>query len=74
MGVMHVLNRTGHQTLTWDEADVSSVENALKEYAALRSDGYVAFKKEPGRDDVERLDGFDPEASEILWLRPLQGG
>ena len=74
MGVMHVLDRTGHQTLAWDEADVSSVENALKEYAALRDDGYVAFKKEPGNEDVERLDAFDPGAEEILWLRPLQGG
>ena len=74
MGVMHVLNRTGHQSLTWDAADVSSVENALKEYAALRDEGYVAFKKELGQEDVERLDAFDPGADEILWLKPLRGG
>ena len=74
MGVMHVLNRTGHQSLVWDEADVSSVENALKEYAALRDEGYVAFKKEPGKPDVQRIDSFEPGADEILWLRPLQGG
>ncbi len=74
MGMMHVLNRTGHQTLTWDEADVSSVEDALKEYAALREQGYVAFKKELGKEDVQRLDAFDPGADEILWLKPLRGG
>ena len=74
MGVMHLLNRTGHQTLTWDEADVSSVEAALKEYAALRDEGFVAFKKELGKEDVQRLDTFDPGADEILWLRPLRGG
>lgn len=69
-----MLNQTGHQTLTWDEADVSSVENALKEYAALQEIGFVPFKKEPGKADAERLDGFDPGAEEIVWLRPLQGG
>ena len=69
-----MLNHTGHETLTWDEADVSSVENALKEYAALRETGFVPFKKEPGKADVERLDEFDPGAEEIVWLRPLQGG
>ena len=74
MGVMHVLNTTGHQSLTWDEADVSSVENAVKEYAALRNDGYVAFKKGSGKEDVQRIDSFEPDADEILWLRPLQGG
>ncbi len=74
MGLMHLLGRTGHRTLEWDVADVSSVEEALKEYAALREQGYVAFEREPGREDVTRLDDFNPAADEILWLRPLRGG
>lgn len=76
MGVMHILNTTGHTDVTWDTDDMESTEAATIAFMELQMKGYFAFER-LGTDQVElgrRLDSFDPSVEEIFWLRPLVGG
>ena len=75
MGMMHLLNETGHSTLVWDETLPDTIEIAESEFEAMEHLGYVAFKRDRAQTQpAERIERFDPGADEILWLRPLQGG
>ena len=71
---MQFLNETGHSTLEWSFGDEASVEIAETEFDKLLHEGYVAFQREHGEKEAQRVDSFDPTAEEILWLRPLRGG
>ncbi len=74
MGAMHFLNETGHSTLAWETADPASIEIAEREFDKLLHEGYVAFQRDHHQVETQRVDVFDRDAEEILWLRPLRGG
>lgn len=44
MGVMHILDTSGDETLEWDVEDPSSVETAKSRFETLRSQGFKAYE------------------------------
>lgn len=51
---MHVLDATGHMTLTWDPDDPDEVARAAAEFQRLRAAGYLMFAS---RTDFQPSDG-----------------
>ena len=75
MGVMLILNKTGHGEVAWDVTDPGSVAVAEREFTSLAKKGYSAFvRTEPDSQDMFRINTFAAEADEILWIKPLVGG
>jgi hypothetical protein len=59
IAVLHVLNASGHLTLTWNPADSVDVARARKEVEDLRAAGYSFFAVEgaTGIDEIEKGKG-----------------
>jgi hypothetical protein len=72
MGVLKVLDSSGHSELTWAESDVCSVRAAEQRFAELRSKGYQPFVNRSG--EVVRTTTFEPGVAEVIFLRPIVGG
>lgn len=75
MGVMLILNKTGHGEVAWDVSDPGSVAVAEREFTSLATEGYSAFvRTDRNTEDMFRISAFAPEVDEILWIKPLVGG
>jgi hypothetical protein len=76
VGTMRVLDETGDTMVTWSLEDAEALERASKLFAVELAKGSLAFSIPPGgRDrDAERVTRFDPQADEIVWVRPVAGG
>lgn len=72
MGVMRVMNASGHAELEWDTSNTELLSAARAEFGRLRGLGFVPVRRDG--DQYTKARGFDEEAAEIYWLRPLQGG
>ncbi len=81
MGKLRVLSHLGDSSVSWDTQKAStgdpeaqeSVREAERIFAAERARGATAFRVAPGRP-AERLEGFDPDAEEILVVPRVSGG
>jgi hypothetical protein len=79
-GVMSKLTSDdGDFRFTWNPADADETENARIAFGDLRRSGYVAYKVESerlgrGRGRREVIREFDPQAGQIVMVRPVQGG
>lgn len=80
--IMHVMDRNGHTTVTWDPREPSSVNDARREFQRLVREGYSAFAmkvvSENGGMIVEekgnRIGEFDPQAGKVMMVPHLVGG
>lgn len=81
LGVMEVMDRNGHTTVTWDPRDPASVRDAKREFDRLIKAGYRAFEmnlvsensvvvEEKGAGITE----FPPQAGKVMMVPHLQGG
>lgn len=57
---------------TWDPDDDDSVDNARQAFNDLRRTGYMLYKAGPGRR--EQMREFDPQAGQVVAVRPSRGG
>jgi len=73
MNTLRVLGKRGDDPITWDPANAEQVATAQREFYALRRKGFLAFDAPPGGEATEITD-FDPDATEILFTRPVSGG
>lgn len=73
-GTMAIPDHTGHTAVSWTVGDAPSVRRAAETFAELRAQRLVPFGRRARDDDFVQLRGFDAEAREIMWVRPLQGG
>ena len=76
MGMMRILDRTGDSVIEWDldnEWAVQQAEAIFREKLLAR---HLAFARPEGAtaEEAERIFSFDPNAEEIIWVRPIQGG
>ena len=76
MGRMRILDRTGDSVVEWqidDQRAVQQAESIFKEKLLAR---HIAFARPQGatHEEAERIFSFDPNAEEIIWVRPIQGG
>ena len=81
MGMIRILSKRGDDRLSWSTQDVlagdaeamAAVREAERIFARERAKGSTAFRVEAGKT-VERLEQFDPEASEIVMVPRMVGG
>jgi len=76
MGVMRILDESGDSTVTWSIEQAATVERAEAVFEQLLAKRRIAFAVPAGgrAEDAERIRAFDPDAEEIIWVRPIQGG
>ena len=69
-GIMRVLSSRGDDEYPW--SDKKSAKAAEKIFNDLVSKQHAAFAKQ--EDGHERIKKFDPNAEEIIMVKPLVGG
>jgi hypothetical protein len=76
MGTMRIIDESGDTTVVWEEANAASLTKAEAVFNRLRDQRHLAFARPRGAPagDAERIYAFDPEADEIVWVRPIAGG
>ncbi|MGD0219172.1 MAG: hypothetical protein ABSC73_01735 [Acidimicrobiales bacterium] len=76
MGVMRILDQNGDTAVSWDVCDPPSLRRAEALFADLSSRHNLAFARAFGApaSKTDLLKTFDPNAEEIIWVRPIQGG
>lgn len=73
-GTMHVMDQTGHTSVTWDIDQPDEVAAARETFDRLIRAGYSAFAVE-GRDQQgRRITTFDPQAGKLMMVPQLRGG
>ena len=81
MGMLRILSNRGDERLCWKEQDalagdaeaVAALREAERIFARERARGATAFRVEGGKP-VERLEQFDPQASQIILVPRVVGG
>jgi len=81
MSTLRILNGRGDTSVQWDRDGVAAgdpealaaVAEAQRIFAQARAGGAVAFRFRAGKP-AERLDTFDPTASEGLIIPAMVGG
>jgi hypothetical protein len=74
MGMLRIISKRGDTRLSWNERDVLAGDaEAERIFARERARGATAFRVEPGKP-VERLEQFDPQASQIVMVPRVVGG
>lgn len=70
MGRLRVMSKNGDDETRWHDEDSAAI--AAKVFTDLLSKGHAAFAKTP--TGHEHIKTFDPNAEEIIVIRPLVGG
>jgi len=81
MGMLRIISKRGDDRLFWNVQDAqagdaeatAAIQEAERIFAKARAKGATAFRVEPGKP-VERLEQFDPQASEIIMVPRVVGG
>lgn len=76
MGVMRILDQTGDSVVEWDLDDCWAIQQAEAIFEEKLREKQLAFARLAGApaEETERVFSFDPNAEEIIWVRPIQGG
>jgi len=74
MGKMIVLVKKGDGVITWDPKNASETNTAREAFHALRDAGLTPFKIGENNQGEQILNEFDPEAREVIFSPPLNGG
>ena len=81
LSTLRVLNGSGDTSVQWDRDGVAAgdpeamaaVAEAERLFARAREEGALAFRMTPGQPG-ERMDTFDPSASDVLVVPAIVGG
>jgi acyl CoA:acetate/3-ketoacid CoA transferase alpha subunit len=81
MGMLRVISQRGDDRVHWNEQDAqagdaeanAAIREAERIFAQERARGAKAFRVEAGKP-VERLEQFDPQASQIILVPRVVGG
>lgn len=76
MGMMRILDHTGDTIVRWQLGDPATTAEAERIFERLSSERKMAFARPTGAraDEATLVHTFDPQAEEIIWVRPIQGG
>lgn len=74
MHFMHIMDQTGHTSITWDPDVDVEVEVAKTTFNSLIKKGYSAFRVGENDERGSRIKEFDPEAGKLMMVPQLQGG
>jgi len=73
MGTMKTMGPNGHSTLTWDPKDKKETKTAMDAFESLVAQGHRGIEV-TGPGESEIMQKWDPEAEEIIVIRPMAGG
>jgi len=81
MGMLRIISKRGDERLSWNAQDAqagdaeaaAAIREAERIFAQTRARGATAFRVEPGKT-VERLEQFDPQATQIVMVPRVVGG
>ena len=81
MGMLRVISKRGDDRVQWNEQDAlagdaeanAAIREAERIFARERARGATAYRLEEGKP-VERLEQFDPKASQIIMVPRVAGG
>ena len=81
MGMLRVISKRGDDRVQWNEQDAlagdaeanAAIREAERIFARERARGATAYRLEAGKP-VERLEQFDPQASQIIMVPRVAGG
>ena len=81
MGMLRVISKRGDDRVQWNEQDAlagdaeanAAIREAERIFARERARGATAYRLEEGKP-VERLEQFDPQASQIIMVPRVAGG
>jgi hypothetical protein len=74
MSKICILDGTGHTEVNWDKGDPGSLLIAAQTFKRLQGEGYAAFELKENGETEGVVDSFNPNASEITFLRQFAGG
>jgi hypothetical protein len=74
MGVMNVMDESGHTKHIWDSTKPDEVEAMRAIYDSLTRKGYRAFNVKKDGESGTRMDTFDPTAEKMILAPQLRGG
>ncbi len=81
MRLLRVISKRGDERLHWNEQDalagdaeaMAALREAERIFARERARGATAYRVEAGKP-VERLEQFDPQASQMILVPRVAGG
>jgi hypothetical protein len=76
VGVNRILDQNGDTTVAWDVYDLESIRVAEELFARLTAERKIPFARAVGApaEEAVQIREFDPNAEEIIWVRPIAGG
>ena len=76
MGTMRILDSSGDTVVTWDVDEEATIRRAEELFAQLTRERKIPFARSSGAsaEEAEQIRTFDPNAEEIIWVRPVAGG
>ena len=74
IGLMNIMDRSGHKELTWDTARLSEVMAAKEAFDTLMKRGYTAFGSKHKTDARHLVREFDPTLEELVVVPKIVGG
>ena len=74
--MMRILDETGDTTITWVVDDPATIAEAERVFDRLVAQAKIPFARPAGSPagEAEKISAFDPNAEEIVWVRPVAGG
>ena len=74
--MMRILDETGDTTITWAVDDPATIAEAERVFDRLVAQAKIPFARPAGSPagEAEKISAFDPNAEEIVWVRPVAGG
>jgi hypothetical protein len=72
---MNILGGNGDTAVAYDPAVTEETEETRRKFDDLIKNGYTGFTAtKDGKQTGTQIREFDPEAEQIVMVRPLQGG
>jgi hypothetical protein len=71
-----IMDQTGHSSESFETANKVDLDSAMARFNELMQDDrrFTAAAKKEGETNATVIRAFDPEAKEIVFVPPLQGG
>jgi hypothetical protein len=74
MGIMEIMDRTGHTSITWDPDVSFEVKIAKEAFDKAIKEKYQAFEVDEDDEQGSRMTTFNPKAGKVMLIPQLQGG
>lgn len=74
IGVMNIMDNTGHRQLYWNMSDAKEIAAAQKAFNRLLAHGHAAFGAKNRSAPKQAITTFDPTMEEVVIVPRIVGG